>query len=148
MFAWLCGMHFWWPKMTGKLYSEYWSKMSAVLIFFGFNFTFFPQFIMGYMGMPRRYHVYPKEFEVFHQMSTLGASIMGAGMIIAFCYFVHSWFKGKPSTNNPWYAAGLEWTATATPPITHNFAEDPVVTREAYDYTEETIYANEDKERM
>jgi len=147
MMAWLCGVHFWWPKMTGRLYSAYWSKMSAILVFAGFNFTFFPQFIMGYMGMPRRYHIYPKEFEVFHQMSTLGASIMGLGLLMALCYFTHSWFRGEKATQNPWYAFGLEWTHTQTPPITHNFEEDPVVTREAYDYEDESIYTNEDKAR-
>jgi cytochrome c oxidase subunit 1 len=144
MMAWLSGMHFWWPKITGKLYSEYWSRMAALLVFFGFNFTFFPQFIVGYMGMPRRYHVYPEEFQVFQMLSTAGASVMAIGYFICFFCLAHSWLKGARAPKNPWYAAGLEWTHTESPPIAHNFAEDPVVTREAYDYTDESLYTSGD----
>ena len=140
MFAWLCGMHFWWPKMFGVMYSEFWSKVSAITIFLGFNLTFFPQFILGYLGMPRRYHVYPDEFQVLNVMSTAGASILAVGFVICFIYLVCSLIWGPKAGANPWYATGLEWTDTTSPPDAHNFHHQPVVTVEAYDYTDESIY--------
>ena len=140
--AWLSGIHFWWPKMFGKMYNETAAKIAAVLIFFGFNFTFFPQFIVGYLGMPRRYHVYPEEFQIFHVMSTLGASIMAAGYLLALAYFLHSIIAGKTAPRNPWGATGLEWNEADSPPNEHNFAHPPVVDREAYDYTDERIYSD------
>jgi cytochrome c oxidase subunit 1 len=129
----LCGLHFWWPKMTGRMYPEGWSKASAVIVFLGFNLTFFPQFILGYLGMPRRYHVYPPEFQVYNVLSSAGASILGLGFIIPFCYFMWSLKYGPKAGPNPWGATSLEWQ-TASPPPTENFAITPVVTVEAYDY--------------
>jgi len=126
-------MHFWWPKITGRLYSLVWGRIAAGLIFAGFNFTFFPQFILGYLGMPRRYHVYPPEFQVWHVLSSAGASILAVGYILPFVYLVHSLRHGRPAGPNPWGAAGLEWT-TASPPPKKNFLETPVVTQEAYAY--------------
>ena len=131
--AYLGGIHFWWPKMTGRMYSEFLAKISAAIIFIGFNLTFFPQFLLGYLGMPRRYHVYPEEFQVLNVLSTAGASILGFGFLIPICYLVHSLWFGQKAGSNPWQAAGLEWT-TASPPPTENFKETPVVTEEAYDY--------------
>jgi cytochrome c oxidase subunit 1 len=132
--AFLGGMHFWWPKMSGRLYPEGLAKLSALIIFVGFNATFFPQFVMGYMGMPRRYHVYPEEFQVMHVLSTAGAGILGIGYLLPVLYLTWSLKFGKPAGRNPWGATGLEWQ-TESPPITHNFEETPVVTTEAYDFS-------------
>ena len=129
----LGGLHFWWPKMTGRMYSETWSKLSAVIIFVGFNLTFFPQFILGYLGMPRRYHVYPAEFQVYNVLSSAGATVLGFGMILPFIYFAYSLKKGALAGSNPWGATGLEWQMQS-PPTTENFAITHVVTTEAYDY--------------
>jgi cytochrome c oxidase subunit I len=131
--GYLCGIHFWWPKITGRMYPEAWSKAAAVIVFLGFNLTFFPQFILGYLGMPRRYHVYPPEFQVFNVLSTAGATVLGLGFLIPFVYLTWSLKYGKKAGNNPWGATSLEWQ-TASPPPTENFAITPVVTVEAYDY--------------
>ena len=131
--AYLGGLHYWWPKISGKLYPEYWSRVSALVIFIGFNLTFFPQFIVGYMGMPRRYHAYPEEFQVLNVMSTAGASILGIGYLIPLVYFAWSMRYGKDAADNPWGATGLEWQ-TPSPPPTENFAETPIVTGRPYDY--------------
>jgi cytochrome c oxidase subunit I len=134
--GYLGGLHFWWPKMTGRLYPDWWSKFSALVIFIGFNLTFFPQFIVGYLGMPRRYHVYAPEFQVLNVMSTAGATILGVGYVIPLIYLVWSLKHGKIAGPNPWGAKGLEWT-TASPPPTENFASIPVVKEEAYNYSNE-----------
>jgi cytochrome c oxidase subunit 1 len=131
--AYLGGVHFWWPKMTGRMYPEWWGRFSAVLVFVGFNLTFFPQFILGYLGMPRRYHVYPEEFQILNVMSSAGASILGVGYVIPLVYLVWSLKYGPVATQNPWGATGLEWR-TDSPPITHNFPQTPVVEEEAYAY--------------
>ncbi|MCC5842826.1 MAG: cbb3-type cytochrome c oxidase subunit I [Verrucomicrobia bacterium] len=140
MMAWLAGLHFWWPKMFGKLYNEFWARVGAVIIFFGFNFTFFPQFIAGYMGMPRRYHVYDIEYQPFQMLSTAGAFFMGIGLIICLVTLVSSLITGKASGKNPWKATGLEWNYASSPPDTHNFTVPIKVDVEAYDYTDERIY--------
>jgi cytochrome c oxidase subunit I len=131
--AYLGGLHFWWPKITGKMYPEGWGKFSALLVFAGFNLTFFPQFIAGYLGQPRRYHAYAPEFQVLNVMSTAGASVLGLGFIIPLIYLLWSLKYGKPAGDNPWGAKGLEWE-TASPPPTFNFEQTPVVTEEAYAY--------------
>jgi cytochrome c oxidase subunit 1 len=131
--AYLGGLHYWWPKISGKLYPESWARVSAWVIFLGFNLTFFPQFILGYLGMPRRYHAYPPEFQVLNVMSTAGASILGIGYMIPLVYFFWSMRYGKQAPANPWGAWGLEWT-TPSPPPTENFPVTPVVTGEPYDY--------------
>ena len=130
--GYLGGLHFWWPKMTGRLYPEFWSKLSALLIFAGFNLTFFPQFILGCLGMPRRYHSSPEEFQVLNVFSSAGASILGIGYLFPMVYLFWSLNYGEKATSNPWPAAGLEWQ-TDSPPPTENFRETPVVTWEAYD---------------
>jgi cytochrome c oxidase subunit 1 len=132
--GYLGGIHFWWPKITGRMYSEWWGRLSALVIFIGFNLTFFPQFLLGYLGMPRRYHAYPDEFQALNVLSTAGASILGVGYLIPLIYLVYSMRYGKPAPDNPWGAKGLEWT-TPSPPETHNFRKTPVVTEEAYDYS-------------
>jgi cytochrome c oxidase subunit 1 len=100
--GYLGGLHFWWPKMFGRMYSEFWSRISAILVFAGFNLTFFPQFLLGYMGMPRRYHMYPDEFQVLNVLSSAGASILGLGYLIPVIYFAYSLKYGKVAGNNPW----------------------------------------------
>ena len=130
------GLHFWWPKITGKLYAENWAKLSAVIIFLGFNLTFFPQFILGYMGMPRRYHVYAPEFQVYNVLSSAGASILGLGYAIPLTYFLWSLFFGKQAPANPWGATGLEWQIQS-PPIPENFEITPVITEASYKYSHE-----------
>jgi len=131
--GYLSGLHFWWPKMTGKMYPVLWSKIAAVIIFLGFNLTFFPQFILGYLGMPRRYHVYPPEFQVYNVLSSAGATVLGLGYLIPFVYLLWSLKYGKPAGPNPWGATGLEWQIPSPPP-TENFEVTPVVTTEAYEY--------------
>jgi cytochrome c oxidase subunit I len=131
--AYMGGLHFWWPKITGRMYPEGWAKLSALLVFVGFNLTFFPQFVLGYMGMPRRYHAYPPEFQVLNVLSTAGASVLALGYVLPMIYFVWSLHYGKLAGPNPWNAVGLEWM-TPSPPPTQNFEETPVVTWEAYDY--------------
>ncbi len=131
--AYLAGIHFWWPKISGRMYPELWGKLGALVIFIGFNLTFFPQFLLGYLGMPRRYYEYPAEFQVLNVMSTAGASILAVGYIIPLVYFINSLRKPADAGRNPWRATGLEWT-TMSPPPTENFAVPPVVTTPPYDY--------------
>jgi cytochrome c oxidase subunit 1 len=131
--GYLGGLHFWWPKITGRLYPAFWSKISALLIFVGFNLTFFPQFVVGYLGMPRRYHAYPEEFQVLNVLSSAGATVLAVGYMLPTIYFIWSMRYGERAGSNPWGAYGLEWQIPSPPP-THNFEEKPVVTTEAYDY--------------
>src|SRR5262245_36226445 len=131
--AFMGGLHFWWPKMTGRLYSEAGAKASAILVFAGFNLTFFPQFILGYLGMPRRYHSYPDEWQVLNVLSSAGASILALGYLLPAMYFTYSLVKGRQASANPWGAKGLEWTIPSPPP-TFNFDEEVVVNEPAYDY--------------
>jgi cytochrome c oxidase subunit 1 len=132
--GYLGGLHYWWPKITGRLYPEFWAKIAAGIIFIGFNLTFFPQFLLGYMGMPRRYHAYPDEFQVLNVMSTAGASILGLGYLLPMIYLIWSMRYGPLSGRNPWGAVGLEWQ-TSSPPPTHNFESTPVVDHGPYDYS-------------
>jgi len=113
-----------------------WAGIAAVIIFIGFNLTFFPQFILGYLGMPRRYAFYPEEFQVLNVMSSAGATVLGVGYLIPLIYLIRSMRYGPIAEPNPWGATGLEWT-TSSPPPTENFAEIPVVTEEAYAYAPE-----------
>lgn len=131
--AYFGALHYWWPKMFGRNYSHIWGRLTAIFIFLGFNFTFFPQFILGYLGMPRRYHVYPPDFQVLHVLSSVGASILGVAYLLPFTYLFYSLRHGPPAPANPWNAAGLEWTVPSPPPK-HNFEEQPVVTGPPYDY--------------
>ena len=126
-------LHFWWPKMTGRMYSLVWGRIAAALIFAGFNLTFFPQFILGYLGMPRRYHVYPAQFQVLEVLSSAGASVLGAAYLLPFIYLIYSLRYGARAPADPWGAKGLEWT-TPSPPPKHNFERIPHVSEEAYAY--------------
>lgn len=135
--AYLGGIHYWWPKMTGRMYSEFWGKISAMLVFIGFNLTFFPQFILGYLGMPRRYAAYPEELQVLNIFSTAGASVLGVGLVMPVVYLTASLISGKKAEDNPWMHPGLEWR-TSSPPPTENFDTPPVVTWEAYEFGEDS----------
>ncbi len=134
--GYLGGIHFWWPKISGRKYPNGWAALAAGIIFIGFNLTFFPQFILGYLGMPRRYAFYPAEFQVLNVMSSAGATVLGVGYLIPLVYLMWSMRYGPIAEANPWGATGLEWK-TASPPPTENFAEIPVVTEEAYAYSAE-----------
>lgn len=140
--AFFGGLHFWWPKMTGRHFSELFGRIGAVTIFIGFNLTFFPQFIVGYLGMPRRYHVYPEEFQFLQVMSTGGSAVLALGYLVMAGYLLHSLVLGKKASSNPWRAVGLEWT-TPSPPPTENFTTEPYVEYEAYDYTREEVYRDD-----
>ncbi|SEJ14567.1 cytochrome c oxidase subunit I [Paraburkholderia diazotrophica] len=135
--AYLGGIHFWWPKMTGRMYPEMWGRVAALIIFFGFNLTFFPQYLLGFEGMPRRYHAYPPEFQVMNVLSSAGASILAVGYLLPMCYLIWSLFYGERAGSNPWRATGLEWQ-TSSPPPKHNFEHTPLVQRDAYEYDPET----------
>jgi cytochrome c oxidase subunit I len=134
--AYLGGIHFWWPKITGRMYSETWGKVAALIIFAGFNLTFFPQYLLGYAGMPRRYHTYPPEFQLLHVLSSAGAVTLAVGYLMPLGYLAWSLRYGARAPANPWRATGLEWQ-TDSPPPEHNFATPPVVVREPYAYTPE-----------
>jgi cytochrome c oxidase subunit 1 len=133
LMGYLGAIHFWWPKISGRLYPEGWGRFSALMVFVGFNLTFFPQFVLGYLGMPRRYHAYPEEFQVLNVMSSAGASILGIAYVIPLIYLIWSMRYGPIASANPWGATGLEWHTTSPPP-TENFERTPIVTHEAYDY--------------
>ncbi|MEO1614853.1 MAG: cbb3-type cytochrome c oxidase subunit I [Planctomycetota bacterium] len=124
--AFLGGVFHWWPKMVGKMYSEMGGKISAALVFVGFNLTFLPQFVLGSRGMPRRYATYDPEFQTLHQLSTYGALLLGVGLFAALFVLLASLVSGKKAPANPWGAATLEWNCTSPPPF-YNFDRPPVV---------------------
>jgi cytochrome c oxidase subunit I len=134
--GYLGGIHYWWPKISGRIYPEWWGRVAAVIVFVGFNLTFFPQFILGYLGMPRRYHAYPEEFQVLNVMSSAGASILAVGYLLPMMYLAWSMRYGKSAGANPWQARGLEWQ-TDSPPVPENFPVQPVVTEHTYEYGRE-----------
>jgi cytochrome c oxidase subunit 1 len=139
--AYMAGLHYWWPKMTGRMYPEGWGKLAALIVFVGFILTFLPQFVLGYLGMPRRYASYVPEFQVLNVMSSAGASILAVGYVLPLVYLLWSLAYGKKAGPNPWGATGLEWQ-TLSPPPPHNFEETPIVDRGPYEYSldgEETV---------
>ncbi len=131
--AFLAGIHYWWPKIWGRMYNEFWARIATFLIFIGFNVTFFSQFILGAKGMPRRYYSYLDQYQPLHAFSSVGAFIIGAGFFIMAFYLIHAMVKGKRVGKNPWGALTLEWIA-ASPPSQHNFDEIPVAKDGPYDY--------------
>jgi cytochrome c oxidase subunit 1 len=131
--AFFAGLHFWWPKATGRLYPEGWARFSAILMYFGFNLTFFPQFVAGYLGMPRRYYSYPPEFQIYNVMSSSGAAILATAYLLPLGYLAWSLFYGQRAPSNPWGATGLEWS-TPSPPPPRNFETQPRVYTGPYDY--------------
>ena len=134
--AFMAGLHYWWPKITGRLYPEKLGQLAALIMFLGFNLTFFPHFVLGYLGMPRRYHAYPPEFQIYNVMSSAGASVLGVAYLLPIIYLLWSLKHGKQAPANPWNATGLEWQ-TVSPPIKHNFESTPVVTHRPYQYPTE-----------
>ena len=133
LMAWMAGLHFWWPKMTGKMYSDFWSRLAAVVTIVGFIMTFMPQFVLGFNGMPRRYPNYAPEFQFLNILSSAGASIQGIGYVMPLFYLTASLFTGRKAGSNPWQATGLEWQTPSPPPM-HNFDETPVVYFPPYEY--------------
>jgi cytochrome c oxidase subunit 1 len=131
--AYFAGLHFWWPKITGRMYHENWARFSAVTTFVGFIVTFMPQFIMGYEGMPRRYQVYPDVFQIYHVISSAGALILSVAYLFPLFYLPWSMRHGARAGANPWRATGLEWT-TPSPPPKENFARIPHVEVDPYAY--------------
>jgi cytochrome c oxidase subunit I len=135
--AFFAALHFWWPKITGRMYPDAWARYGAMTTFLGFIVTFMPQFIIGYEGMPRRYHVYPEQFQPYNLISTAGALILAVAYLLPLFYLTWSLKYGKRAGNNPWQATGLEWQTTSPPPK-ENFEHTPVVTEEPYFYEYET----------
>ena len=133
VFAFLGGLHYWWPKMTGKMYNEFWGRVSAVILFICFNLTFLPQFVMGSQGMPRRYYNYIEQFQTLHQTSTVGSWVLMLGFTIIGIYLVKSMMSKEKAPSNPWGARSLEWMVSS-PPTKHNFEHTPVVIHAPYDY--------------
>jgi cytochrome c oxidase subunit 1 len=131
--AYLGGIHFWWPKITGRLYSDRWARVAAILLFIGFNFTFFPQYLLGIAGMPRRYHEYAPEFQTLNVLSSAGAVILALGYLLPLVYLGWSLLRGARAPDNPFNATGLEWQ-TASPPPKRNFDTTPVVNGPPYAY--------------
>ncbi len=131
--AFIGGMHYWWPKMIGKMYNEYWARVACFLIFLGFNLVFFVQFIMGSKGMPRRYHTYLDQFQPLHAFSTYGSWVLGLGFLVMIIYLIHSIFYGEKAPANPWNGITLEWK-TESPPVLENFDKVPEITHDPYDF--------------
>jgi cytochrome c oxidase subunit I len=134
--AFFGALHYWWPKMTGRLYPEMWARFAAILTYVGFNLTFFPQFVLGYLGMPRRWYTYPPEWQSWNLLSSAGASILAVAYALPLLYLGWSIFWGRKAGANPWRATGLEWI-TPSPPPTHNFERTPVVATGPYRYDPE-----------
>jgi cytochrome c oxidase subunit 1 len=133
LIAFLGGLHYWWPKMFGRMYNDAWARLACLIVFIGFNATFLPQFLLGSRGMPRRYARYEIEFQGLHQLSTIGAMLLGAGLLLVGLVLLHSLFAGRRAPANPWGSASLEWLASS-PPSPHNFEETPVA-GDPYDYS-------------
>ncbi len=135
----LAGIHFWFPKIFGKMYSEKRARIGFWMLFIGFNATFMPQFVLGYMGMPRRYFDYLDQFATLHFMSSIGAFINGIAYLYIFGNLIHAVVKGRAAEKNPFGSLSLEWTVPSPPPLT-NFDEIPIVTDWTYGYgTEQTV---------
>jgi len=144
--ALLGGIHYWWPKMFGRMYSELWARVACLFVFVGFNMTFFTQFVMGSQGMPRRYYQYGEQFARMHGFSSIGAYVLGFGFLIMFVYLIASLFKGRRVGANPWGSLTMEWEA-ASPPITHNFDTDKVLAHGPYDYDRIDVKPEDEKAR-
>ena len=134
LIAMVGGIHHWWPKMFGVMFSEFWGRIGCTLVFVGFNVTFFTQFMLGSQGMPRRYYMYQPEFQTYHVISTMGAYCMALGFFVTAAYLLHSLFFGKKAPANPWGGRSLEWQCTSPPPH-DNFSTTPSVGN-PYDFSD------------
>jgi cytochrome c oxidase subunit 1 len=134
LMAWLAALHYWFPKVTGRMYSDRWGAVSALLVFFGFFGTFLPQFLLGNAGMPRRYYEYVPQFQTLNVASTLGSWLLAAGMLTAAGSLIHAVFRGRRAPANPWLSRSFEWR-TASPPSEKNFTSEPDFDVDAYDYS-------------
>ena len=134
--AWLAALHYWFPKVTGRCYSERWGLLAAGLVFGGFFATFFPQFLLGNAGMPRRYYDYPARFQTLHVVSTVGAFVLATGLVVTLVYLVVALFTGRRAGDNPWGSRSFEWR-TGSPPPKHNWRSVPDFTVGAYEYDRE-----------
>jgi cytochrome c oxidase subunit 1 len=141
--AFLAGLHYWFPKMFGRMYNEFWAKVGAIFIFIGFNMTFLTQFLLGIRGMPRRYYSYLDQFQPLHGFSSFGSLVMAVGFFIMGFYLFYALFKGKKASANPWGGATLEWTVSSPPPP-ENFATTPQIEHGPYDF-EKFYIAGKDK---
>jgi cytochrome c oxidase subunit 1 len=138
MTAFLAALHYWFPKITGRMYSEAWAKLGCAAVSLGFILTFTPQFLLGNAGMPRRYATYPERYQWLHVLSSAGAGLLALGMTTTLGYLVVAFFRGKRSGDNPWSSLGFEWR-TPSPPPAENFDEPPRWTVGAYSYDEDVI---------
>ena len=143
LIAFLGALHYWWPKMFGRMFNERVGQVCAILVFIGFNTTFLPQFVMGARGMARRYFDYDPEFTIFHQISTVGAFLMGITLVVSFGNLIYSLFRGKRAPRNPWGGSTLEWQAPSPPPLYNFYAHEQPVLYPIYDYTE--LYYDEEE---
>ena len=123
--SFIAGLFYWWPKMTGRMYSELWGRIGCFGVFAAFNLTFFPQFILGARGMPRRYYNYDPKFQLYHQLSTIGAFLLGISLCVVALTLIYSLYRGRKAPANPWGAASVEWQTSSPPPL-HNFETDSV----------------------
>jgi cytochrome c oxidase subunit 1 len=138
--AYLAGVHYWWPKMFGRTYSEKLARISAALVFIGFNITFLSQFVMGSRGMPRRYFNYMEQFQPLHVLSTVGSWVLALGLFLMLGDLLASLKKRPDAPDNPWGGATMEWETSSPPPV-HNFRHSPVLTHGPYDYDPERVHA-------
>jgi cytochrome c oxidase subunit 1 len=140
--AFLGALHYWWPKFTGRMYAESLGKVCSLGVFFGFNLTFLPQFVMGARGMPRRYWDYDPQYQIYHQLSTIGAFVLGISIFVTVIYLFASFWNGKKAPRNPWGGSSLEWQAPTPPPL-YNFEKPPVL-HELYNY-DDLVEVEEDR---
>lgn len=133
LMALMGGFYYWFPKMFGKMYNETLARITFVLIFIGFNVTFFPQFILGAMGMPRRYFDYIPAYQSLNSISTVGSWLIASGFLLSLYVIVSGLRSGAKAPANPWGAKTLEWQ-TPSPPPHMNFDVEPVVTAGPYEY--------------
>ncbi len=141
-FAFLGAIHFWYPKIWGRMYNLKWANIGFTIFFIGFNLVYFPMLVLGIMGMPRRYYDYLPQFTLPNEISTVGSWILAIGLIVIITNLIAG-RNGPKVSNNPWGSVTLDWTHTDSPPSTYNFDEIPEVTRGPYDYTD---YKHTDKQ--
>jgi cytochrome c oxidase subunit 1 len=131
--SFLGAAHYWFPKMFGRMYSERVGLLTSAMVFLGFLITFVPQFFLGNAGMPRRYYSYPSSYQWLHVVSTVGAYLIGVGIVVTLVNLLVALRYGARADKNPWGSRSFEWSAPSPPPK-HNFLTPPVINRGPYDY--------------